>query len=98
MVLLGMTAYFASVTQAPITAFIIILEITGRQSLPVPLIAASVIAAAVSRMICPVSLYHALAKTLLKRQSTFIPTKTNRPYPGTLSPTKCKRVHLDAGD
>lgn len=61
-VLLGMTAYFSGVTQAPMTAFIIVLEITGRQSLPVPLIAASVIASAISRAICPVSLYHALAK------------------------------------
>jgi len=64
-VLLGMTAYFAGVTQAPITAFIIVLEITGRQSLPVPLIAVSVIAAAISRLICPTSLYHALAKTFI---------------------------------
>jgi len=61
-VLLGMTAYFAGVTQAPITAFIIVLEITGRLSLPVPLLAAAVIAAAMSRLVCPISLYHALAK------------------------------------
>ena len=64
-VLLGMTAYFAGVTQAPITAFIIVLEISGRQSLPVPLIAVSVIAVAVSRLICPVSLYHALANNFV---------------------------------
>ena len=64
-VLLGMTAYFSGVTQAPITAFIIVLEISGRQSLPVPLIAASVIAVAVSRIICPVSLYHALANNFI---------------------------------
>ncbi len=64
-VLLGMTAYFAGVTQAPITAFIIVLEITGRESLPVPLIAAAVIASTVSRVICPVSLYHALAKDFI---------------------------------
>jgi len=64
-VLLGMTAYFAGVTQAPITAFIIVLEISGRQSLPVPLIAVSVIAVAVSRLICPVSLYHALANNFI---------------------------------
>jgi H+/Cl- antiporter ClcA len=64
-VLLGMTAYFAGVTQAPITAFIIVLEITGRQSLPVPLIAVSVIASTISRLICPVSLYHALAKAFI---------------------------------
>ncbi len=67
MVLLGMTAYFAGVTQAPITAFVIVLEISGRQSMPVPLIAASIIAAAVSRMICPVSLYHALAKNFVAK-------------------------------
>jgi H+/Cl- antiporter ClcA len=65
MVLLGMTAYFAGVTQAPITAFIIVLEITGRLSLPFPLIAVSVIAAAISRRVCPTSLYHALAKTFI---------------------------------
>lgn len=64
-VLLGMTAYFAGVTQAPITAFIIVLEITGRQSLPVPLIAASVVAVAISRLICPISLYHALANNFI---------------------------------
>ncbi|MEJ2552718.1 MAG: chloride channel protein [Gammaproteobacteria bacterium] len=64
-VLLGMTAYFSGVTQAPITAFIIVLEISGRQSLPVPLIATSVIAVAVSRLICPVSLYHALANNFI---------------------------------
>jgi H+/Cl- antiporter ClcA len=68
-VLLGMTAYFAGVTQAPITAFIIVLEITGRQSLPVPLIAASVIASAVSRLVCPVSLYHALASLFIIEQA-----------------------------
>lgn len=67
MVLLGMTAYFAGVTQAPITAFIVVLEITGRQSMPVPLIAASVIAVAVSRIVCPTSLYHALAKTFIAK-------------------------------
>ena len=64
-VLLGMTAYFSGVTQAPITAFIIVLEISGRESLPVPLIAASVIAVAVSRIVCPVSLYHALANNFI---------------------------------
>ena len=81
MVLLGLTAYFASVTQAPITAFIIILEITGRQSLPVPLIAASVIAAAVSRMICPVSLYHALAKDFIEKAKHLHPDQNQSAIP-----------------
>ncbi|MDE1901085.1 MAG: chloride channel protein [Alphaproteobacteria bacterium] len=67
-VLLGMTAYFSGVTQAPITAFIIVLEISGRESLPVPLIAAAVIASAVSRLICPISLYHELAKQFIAQE------------------------------
>ena len=71
-VLLGMTAYFAGVTQAPITSFVIILEITGHETLPVPLIAAAVVASTVSRLIHPSSLYHTLAKNFTleaKRQN-----------------------------
>ncbi len=77
-VLLGMVAYFAGVTQAPITAFVIILEITGRQSLPIPLIAASVIASGVSKLICPVSLYHALAKDFIAREKRLHPNKNDQ--------------------
>ncbi|MDE3016072.1 MAG: chloride channel protein [Pseudomonadota bacterium] len=61
-VILAMVAYFAGVTQAPITAFVIVLEITGKATDAVPLIATAVIAAGIGRMICPVSLYHSLAK------------------------------------
>ena len=61
-VLLGMVAYFAGVTQAPITAFVIVLEITGKGVTPAPLIAAAVIATAVARIISPASLYHILAR------------------------------------
>jgi H+/Cl- antiporter ClcA len=64
-VILAMVAYFAGVTQAPITAFVIVLEITGKATDAVPLIAAAVIAAGIGRMICPVSLYHTLAKTFI---------------------------------
>ncbi|MCB1539106.1 MAG: chloride channel protein [Rhodospirillales bacterium] len=66
-VILGMTAYFAGVTQAPITAFIIVLEITGQQSLPVALIATAAMATGISRLIAPKSLYHALAEMFLHR-------------------------------
>jgi H+/Cl- antiporter ClcA len=62
---LAMVAYFAGVTQAPITAFVIVLEITGNATDPVPLIAAGVIAAAIGRVICPTSFYHSLAKTFI---------------------------------
>lgn len=64
-ILLSMAAYFAAVTQAPITAFVIVLEITGNATAAVPLIAAALIAAAIARMLCPTSLYHALAKNFI---------------------------------
>jgi H+/Cl- antiporter ClcA len=67
MVLLAMVAYFAGVTQAPITAFVIVLEITGKAASPVPLIASGVIAAGIGRLICPTSFYHRLAKNFIEQ-------------------------------
>jgi H+/Cl- antiporter ClcA len=72
-VLLGMVAYFAGVTQAPITAFVIVLEITGKGTDAVSLIAAAVVAAGIGRMICPTSLYHALAKTFMNAKDRAAP-------------------------
>jgi H+/Cl- antiporter ClcA len=53
------------VTQAPITAFVIVLEVTGKSVMPVPLILAALIATAVSRLFNPVSLYHVLAERFI---------------------------------
>jgi len=66
-ILMGMVAYFAGVTQAPITAAIIVLEVTGKTVMPAPLIAVAVLAAGGARVFCPVSLYHALAKDYARR-------------------------------
>lgn len=59
--LLGMVAYFAGVVQAPITAFVIVTEMTDNHTMVVPLMAAAMIAYATSRLICPEGIYHALA-------------------------------------
>jgi H+/Cl- antiporter ClcA len=67
-ILLAMVAYFAGVTQAPITAFVIVLEITGKATDAVPLIAAGVIAAGIGRLIAPVSLYHSLARAFIAQE------------------------------
>ncbi len=76
-VLLGMVAYFAGVTQAPITAFVIVLEVTGKATTAVPLIATATLAAAVGRLVCNGSLYHTLAKSFLmpsdRPQSKLLP-------------------------
>ncbi len=61
-VLLGMAAYFAGVTQAPITSFVIVLEITGEATSALPIMAAAIIATGISRLMNGHSLYHTLAK------------------------------------
>lgn len=66
-VLMGMVAYFAGVVQAPITAFVIVLEMTGNNAMVLPLMTASLIATGTSRVVCPKPLYKALAEEFLQR-------------------------------
>jgi H+/Cl- antiporter ClcA len=65
MILLGMTAYFSGVVQAPITATVIVMEMTANQSLTIPLMATAFLSFAVSRLICRRPLYSALAQRFL---------------------------------
>jgi H+/Cl- antiporter ClcA len=65
MVLLGMVAYFAGVVQAPITAFVIVLEMTASQRMTIPLMATAMLAYGVSRLVCRRPLYGALARRFL---------------------------------
>ncbi|HEU5016613.1 MAG TPA: chloride channel protein [Pseudolabrys sp.] len=65
-ILLGMVSYFAGVVQAPITAFVIVTEMTENHSMVVPLMAAALIAYGSSRLICPEGVYHALAEGFLQ--------------------------------
>jgi H+/Cl- antiporter ClcA len=64
-VLLGMVSYFTGVVQAPITAFVIVEEMTGNHDMLIPLMAAAWIANAASRFVCPEGVYHALSKRFL---------------------------------
>jgi H+/Cl- antiporter ClcA len=65
MVVLGMAGYFAGVVQAPITAFVIITEMTGDHALVVPVMLTALIGHSVSRLICREGIYHALAHRFL---------------------------------
>ena len=60
-VLLGMTGYFTGVVRAPMTAVIIMMEMTADRTMILPLFATALIADAVSAMICRHKLYHALS-------------------------------------
>jgi H+/Cl- antiporter ClcA len=64
-VLLGMVSYFTGVVQAPITAFVIVEEMTGHHDMLIPLMAAAWIANGSSRLICREGVYHALSKRYL---------------------------------
>lgn len=57
----GMAAYFAGVTQAPITSAVILSEMTNANSMVIPLMLAAFIGYGISQMIQRESLYHALA-------------------------------------
>jgi H+/Cl- antiporter ClcA len=64
-ILLGMVGYFAGVVQAPITAFVIVIEMTDNHQLAVPLMATALLAAATSRLVCPSPIYKALSEGFL---------------------------------
>jgi H+/Cl- antiporter ClcA len=59
---LGMAGYFAGVVQAPMTAFVIIIEMTGNHDNVVPVMAASMLGYGVARLLAPEPLYHALSR------------------------------------
>ena len=61
LVVLGMAGYFAGVVQAPITAFVIVSEMTNDHSLVVPLMLTALIAYGTSRLVCREGVYHALS-------------------------------------
>ena len=62
---LGMAGYFSGVVQSPMTAFVIIVEMTGNQDNIVPLMAASMLGYGTARLISPVPLYHALSRFVI---------------------------------
>ncbi len=66
-VLLGMAGYFAGVVQAPITAFVIVIEMTDNHGLALPLMATSLLAAGTARLICPWPVYKALSEGFLEK-------------------------------
>ncbi len=86
-VLLGMVGYFSGVVQAPITAFVIVEEMTADNSMMVPLMASSLIGAACSRLLCAEGVYHILSRNYLRLYAPEVAT----PAPGAavaVTPTR----------
>lgn len=79
-VLLTMAAYFAGVVQAPLTAFVIVVEMTDKHEIVLLLMAVSLVANGASRLLCPEPLYKALARKFMGR-----PAATPAPQVSALS-------------
>ncbi|WP_046861670.1 chloride channel protein [Microvirga massiliensis] len=58
---LAMVGYFAAVVQSPLTAFVIVMEMTSDNRMVIPLMATALLAAGLSRLIAREPLYHALS-------------------------------------
>jgi H+/Cl- antiporter ClcA len=66
LIAMGMAAFLAAVTQAPLTAFIIVMEMVDGHSMVLSLMAAAMLASLVSRMIAR-PLYETLANYMLSQ-------------------------------
>ena len=67
MVLICMTAFLSAATQSPLTASVVVMEMTGSQHLLIWLLLGALVAAVVSRQFCPKPFYHAAAGRFRKR-------------------------------
>ncbi|MFT8835575.1 MAG: chloride channel protein, partial [Acetobacter sp.] len=65
-VLLGTVAYFAAVTQSPLTATVIVMEMCDNQQITLALMASAFLAFGISRALCSHALYGALAVRFLR--------------------------------
>lgn len=65
-ILLGMAAFLAGVTQTPLTAAIISMELTDNQGMVIPILAACLLARACSSLLCRTPVYRALADAVAR--------------------------------
>jgi len=73
-VLLTMAAYFAGVVQAPLTALVIVSEMTGNRNLTLPLMTVTLLGRGASALVCRESLYRALAVAFIDAPTSDAPT------------------------
>ncbi|UTH72477.1 chloride channel protein [Chromobacterium sp. IIBBL 290-4] len=64
-VLLGMVGFFAGMTRAPMTGFVIVMEMTDSSAMLIPLMATALLAASVSRLVTRRALYEGQVKLFL---------------------------------
>jgi H+/Cl- antiporter ClcA len=71
--LVGMVAFLTGVVQAPITAFVIVSEMTQNHAMIIPLMLSALIADAASKLITRRGVYHALAEEIIRKRGEDTP-------------------------
>ncbi len=66
MMMVAMACFFAGVVQSPVTAVVIMVEMTGALHATLPMMGGAIVAYAISRRICTCSVYVALANCYFK--------------------------------
>ena len=84
LIAMGMAAFLAAVTQAPLTAFIIVMEMVDGHAMVLSLMAAAMLASLVSRMLAR-PLYETLAQAMV--QSVAVPPPSESTGPAPVPPT-----------
>ena len=84
-VMLAMVGFFSGVVQTPLTAFVIVMEMTANQALILPLMLTAFISYGVSRVINAEAIYAELAKPFLE---------SARPKPAQPPPAPVETDHL----
>ncbi|WP_051277993.1 chloride channel protein [Solimonas flava] len=92
-VLLTMAAYFAGTTQAPLTAAVIVAEMTLGQRMILPLMGAALLGAGTAKLVWRNSLYHALMHDLLTPPPA--PPAEPVPVPASASASAAPRAEAD---
>ncbi len=77
-VVLSMAAYFSGVVQAPLTALVIVMEMTDDRTLMLPLMAVALLARIVGAAVCSEPLYRSLASATCRRKSRRVLTGPRR--------------------
>lgn len=78
LVLISMAAFLAAATQAPLTASVVVMEMTGSQPMLFWLLLSALSASLVSRQFCPHAFYH-LAASRFRRQAIVDAARAARP-------------------
>ncbi|MBI1905757.1 MAG: chloride channel protein [Rhodocyclales bacterium] len=84
---LGMVGFLAGMTQTPITSLVIVMEMTANHQMLLPLMATAVIAHGLSKSVCPVQIYHALAYATLRKVQTDVIKETHARQQATQAAT-----------